>query len=322
MSKARVIVHESDTAEGARRAVLALLAMGLDAEAHRVHLHVYAAAERETGDAGDAPPGHAFPSGLRTLWQVSVAEEEAAAAEAVVADFVHSPDLPALPLPVSPVFGPAADGGIWTLENASGSLSIAAACLAVHLVVHGLGEPATRSAMLDAGAVAPWMVREGQWWRLLTAAFLHFDFKHLVGNLSALLFLGPPLAISLGQLRMVALFVLTALAGNLASQLIGDEVAVKAGASGGICGLLGALAGVAIAAMASASDARERRPAWQTLGALVALFGMMVGFHPGSDHYAHVGGLLSGLALGRVMAPRKSSSQEEPAALTRTEEAA
>ena len=75
-------------------------------------------------------------------------------------------------------------------------------------------------------------------------------------------------------------------------------------ASAGICGLLGALAGVAIATMAAASDSRERRPAWQTLGALAALFGMIVGVAPGSDHYAHVGGVLSGVVLGRFFGVR------------------
>jgi membrane associated rhomboid family serine protease len=129
--------------------------------------------------------------------------------------------------------------------------------------------------------------------------FLHFDLKHLVGNMGALLFLGPPLAAQIGHLRTIALFVLTGIAGNVVSHVFGSEAAVKAGASGGICGLLGALAGVAIARMAAASDARERRPAWQTLGALVALFGMIVGVAPGSDHYAHVGGVVAGVLLGR-----------------------
>ena len=158
--------------------------------------------------------------------------------------------------------------------------------------------------MLDAGAAAPWLVSQGQWWRLLTAVFLHFDLKHLVGNMSALLFLGPPLAAQLGHARTVVLFVATGLAGNMLSQLLGDEIALKAGASGGICGLLGALAGVALVAMAAASDSRERRPAWQTLGALVALFGMIVGFEPGRDHYAHLGGLFSGIGIGRLYAGR------------------
>jgi rhomboid protease GluP len=139
--------------------------------------------------------------------------------------------------------------------------------------------------------------------RLVTAIFLHFDIRHLVGNMSALLLLGPPLAATIGQLRFVLLFLVTGFTGNVVSQLFGDEAAVKAGASGGICGILGAMAGVALATMAAATDARERRPAWQTLGALAALFGMIVGFEPGRDHYAHLGGLLSGLAVGRIIGP-------------------
>jgi rhomboid protease GluP len=95
-------------------------------------------------------------------------------------------------------------------------------------------------------------------------------------------------------------YLATGVFGNVASQVFGNEGAIKAGASGAICGLLGALAGVAIATMAAAENARERRPAWQTLGALVALFGMIVGFEPGRDHYAHVGGLVSGVVLGRL----------------------
>jgi rhomboid protease GluP len=143
-------------------------------------------------------------------------------------------------------------------------------------------------------------VRDGEWWRLASAAFLHFDLKHLIGNMSALLFLGPPLAAQIGHLRTFVLFLASAVAGNVVSQILGNDAAVKAGASGGICGLLGALAGVALARMAAAEDARARRPAWQTLGALVALFGMIVGFEPGRDHYAHVGGLIAGLLLGRA----------------------
>lgn len=298
VSKARVIVHESRTAEDARRTVLALLAMGLDAESHRVH-EPQRPAIAATPETPPSPPRPA-----RTVWLVSVAEEEAAAAEAVVADVVGSPDPPLATQPLPPLVGAPADGsGIWTWNHASASLALLAVCVAIHVAVHGGAGPSPRSDMIEAGAVAPWMVREGQWWRLLTAAFLHFDLKHLVGNMSALLFLGPPLAAAIGQVRLVLLFVATAVAGNLVSHVFGNEAAVKAGASGGICGLLGALAGVAIAAMAAATDARERRPAWQTLGALVALFGMMVGFEPGRDHYAHVGGLLAGVALGRLLGP-------------------
>jgi len=309
VSKARVIVHESRTAEDARKAVLALLAMGLDAESHRVQDPQRPVLDSEI-PASSAR--HVRPA--RTVWLVSVAEEETTAAERVLADLVLSPDasLPDAPLP--PLVGASAEGpGIWTWKHALASLAILAVCVAAHLEVHGGAGPSPRSDMIAAGAVAPWLVHEGQWWRLLTAVFLHFDLKHLVGNMSALLFLGPPLAARIGQLRLLLLFVATGVAGNLLSHVLGNEAAVKAGASGGICGLLGALAGVTIAAMAAATDARERRPAWQTLGALVALFGMMVGFEPGRDHYAHVGGLLAGVALGRLLGPSSPRSVAQEA---------
>ncbi len=275
MSKTRVVVHEDLTAEDARRAVLTLLALGLDAEAVR---------------QPEAPLLHA----------VSVAEDEVATALPALADTFREADEAAEEPPPPPRLF--VDTEIWTLRNASASLAIAALCLAIHLAVHAGGGEVPRSRMVAAGAAAPWMIADGQWWRLLTAVFLHFDAKHIVGNMSALLFLGPPLAQQIGQLRMVLLFVATGVAGNIASQLFGSEAALKAGASGGICGLLGALAGVALVAMSAASDARQRRPAWQTLGALVALFGMIVGFEPGRDHYAHLGGVAAGVLLGRFFA--------------------
>lgn len=285
MSKARVIVRSDLTAEDARRTVLTLSAMGLDADS-----------ERESGTAA--------------MWQVSVPEDEAEAALPLVEDGladIAAADA-AAHVPV-PALLTDADGGIWTLEHMTGSLAIAVVCVGLHVVVHGGAGPSPRSTMLAAGAAAPWLVSDGEWWRLLTAAFLHFDVKHLVGNMSALFFLGPPLGSTIGQIPMVALFIVTAVVGNVVSQVFGNDAALKAGASGGVCGLLGALAGVALVAMAAAHDARERRPAWQTLGALVALFGMMVGFEPGSDHYAHLGGLVAGVVLGRLLVPRAEAME-------------
>ena len=268
------------TPPAAQRALLHLEAMGIPVEA-----------EREP----DAGRGAA-------CWTLSVEAEQADAALAVLAE-ANRPEETSWPprARTRPVLLPLES--IWGWRNASSCMLLAAACIAAFWMLPAA--PIARSAMIDAGAVAPWLVRDGQWWRLLTAAFLHFDLPHLLGNLSALFLLGPPLAARTGQARLLVLFVATALLGNVASQWLGDPVAVKAGASGGICGLMGALAGVAIAAMADADDAESRRPAWQTLGAVVALFGMIVGFEPGRDHYAHVGGLLSGVLLGNLLGPHK-----------------
>ncbi|MFN2376765.1 MAG: rhomboid family intramembrane serine protease [Candidatus Binatia bacterium] len=301
MSKAMAVVLGDLTREQARRAVLSLMAMGLEAEAH-FEPAVFSLAH------DPALPGEAATPRARRLvsaagWQVRVTEDDMAAAIPIVEETLSAEETaPERPLPSVLIHPPE---GIWTLANSAASIAIAATCVAVHLLVHGGAGPSPRSDMVAAGAVAPWLVLEGEVWRLLSAVFLHFDVKHLVGNMGSLFFLGPPLAAQIGQIRTLVLFAATGVAGNVASQLLGSEAAVKAGASGGICGLLGALAGVALVSMAAAEDARQRRPAWQTLGALVALFGMIVGFEPGRDHYAHVGGLVAGVVLGRMMAPRR-----------------
>lgn len=285
-----VVVRAGLTSDEARRAMLSLVAMDLEAEV----------------TASDPPPGG---------WQISVAEDRVPQAARLIEDALTVDRLPT-PAPVRRTVLAPPGVRIWTLANASSSLAIAAVCVAAHVAVHTGDVPVARSTMIEAGAVAPWLVRDGQWWRLATAVFLHFDLKHLLGNLSALLLLGPPLAAQIGHLRTTALFLATGVLGNLLSQLAGSENAVKAGASGGICGLLGALAGVALVSMATASDAAARRPAWQTLGALVALFGMMVGFEPGRDHYAHVGGVLAGVVLGRMFGVGGLAVEPEPRAET------
>ncbi|HEY2775423.1 MAG TPA: rhomboid family intramembrane serine protease [Candidatus Binatia bacterium] len=313
MSKARAMLPLNLTTEQARRAMLSLLAMGLDARTHRAGDERIEPAEAqrtarddvqpESSEEAPAGPAEARPShdSSSRLWIISVDEDELGAALPLVEEAIAP--VQEAPAPPPLFLGQHATDGIWTRRNAAAGFAIAAVCIIVHALVHEGEDTIPRSAMIAAGAVAPWLVTQGQWWRLVTAIFLHFDIRHLVGNMSALLLLGPPLAATIGQLRFVLLFLVTGFTGNVVSQLFGDEAAVKAGASGGICGILGAMAGVALATMAAATDARERRPAWQTLGALAALFGMIVGFEPGRDHYAHLGGLLSGLAVGRIIGP-------------------
>lgn len=267
MSKARTVVREGLGASEAERAVLGLLALGFAAEAER----------RDS-----------------RFWTVSVAEDEAPRAHALIDEFLAPAPVPA------PAAAPARR--IWSSSASASAAFLVLVFVLVHLMVHRGFGPSARSRMLEAGAVVPYLVSSGEWWRLATAALLHFDVRHLVANSTALVFVGPPLALELGHVRLVILFAATAVAGNVVSQLLGSEAAIKAGASGGVCGVMGALAGSALAKAASTLD--TRRPAWRTLGALAALFAMMVGFQPGRDHYAHVGGLLAGVALGHALLPR------------------
>lgn len=82
-------------------------------------------------------------------------------------------------------------------------------------------------------------VAHGDWWRLLTAAFLHYGPIHLGMNMLALWWFGQPLEAALGRGRFIGLFLVSGLAGS-AGALLFKPLAPTVGASGAIFGILGA----------------------------------------------------------------------------------
>jgi membrane associated rhomboid family serine protease len=87
----------------------------------------------------------------------------------------------------------------------------------------------------------PPAVADGEFYRLLTSAFMHFGLMHIAFNMLALFFVGPALEITLGRLRYGALYVLSALGGSVLAYLLAALNSNTAGASGAIFGLFGAL---------------------------------------------------------------------------------
>ncbi len=83
-------------------------------------------------------------------------------------------------------------------------------------------------------------VADGDLYRLLTSAFLHYGLTHLLFNMWALWVVGPPLEIWLGRLRFGALYILSALGGSVCVYLLSSLGAATAGASGAVFGLFGA----------------------------------------------------------------------------------
>jgi membrane associated rhomboid family serine protease len=83
-------------------------------------------------------------------------------------------------------------------------------------------------------------VADGELYRLLTSAFMHYGLVHLAFNMYALWIIGPPLEKALGQLRYTALYALSALGGSVLVYLLSPLSAATAGASGAVFGLFGA----------------------------------------------------------------------------------
>jgi membrane associated rhomboid family serine protease len=98
---------------------------------------------------------------------------------------------------------------------------------------------ADRGWIFVHGALYGPLVADGDWWRLITAAFLHYGPFHLAMNMLALWWFGTPLEDTLGRGRFLLLYLVSGLAGS-AGALIASPTAVTVGASGAIFGILGA----------------------------------------------------------------------------------
>jgi membrane associated rhomboid family serine protease len=127
-----------------------------------------------------------------------------------------------------------------------------------------------------------------QWYRLMTAAFLHASFEHILFNMITLAIVGPPVEAELGRVRFGALYLTAALGGSVCSYLISPVNDVGVGASGAIFGIMGAYFVLA------------RRNRWDTstiLGLIV--INLVISFADTSiDWRAHIGGLITGAAVG------------------------
>jgi rhomboid protease GluP len=195
-------------------------------------------------------------------------------------------------------FGP----GSWVL------FLLTAVCVGVFLAEERAGGSEVTSVLLRFGASRPAHVRTGEWWRFATALFIHIGPRHLLGNMAALLVLGPALVAALGPWRFLAVYLLAGVAGNALSYQVTPPDVVSAGASGAILGVLGALGGQRLRFAASA-----RYRGWQVIAALLAYLAVAVGAEPGVDTMAHLGGLAAGLALGLVIPPpRPRESRASP----------
>jgi len=130
----------------------------------------------------------------------------------------------------------------------------------------------------------------GEWWRLLTAAFLHGSWLHIAFNMYVLFLFGPVLERVLGHVRFTMLYVVAALGGSVASYVFSDPRTVSVGASGAIFGLMGA---VIVAG---------KRLRWDITQVLVLLgINVVIGFlSPEVDWRAHFGGLVVGALVAAV----------------------
>ena len=128
-------------------------------------------------------------------------------------------------------------------------------------------------------------VHHGDWWRLITSAFLHGGLLHIIFNMLALWWLGAPVEMVLGRARYLGLYLVSGVAGATGA-LIANPNSVTVGASGAIFGLLGA--GLILEYQATGSLAGN----YLTLIVINLAISFAV---PGISVGGHLGGLVGGI---------------------------
>jgi membrane associated rhomboid family serine protease len=162
--------------------------------------------------------------------------------------------------------------------------------LAINVLMYlGQSQNITGSVYQDFVLFGP-LVADGEWWRLLTAGFLHGGLFHLALNMYALYFLGRMVEPALGHARFVGLYFASLLAGSFGAVLLSPETPVV-GASTAIFGLMGA----------AIVMARNRGVDIMASGlGPVLIINLLITFFPGFN--ISVGGHLGGLAGGVLAA--------------------
>jgi membrane associated rhomboid family serine protease len=165
----------------------------------------------------------------------------------------------------------------------------------IYLGEYWFGAVDNMEKLLSFGAFMPALVLQGDYFRLITAVFLHGSLLHLLFNVLALQLFGPFVENCLGLSSYLAFFVITGVAGNLCG-LWPVSFMVAVGASGGVMGILGASMIFLIFDPRSAKDP-ERNKRIKDLVFLLAANLVIGQVESSVFNGAHIGGLITGAIL-------------------------
>jgi rhomboid protease GluP len=160
--------------------------------------------------------------------------------------------------------------------------------------------------LVEFGAKFDPYIAMGQWWRLVTAGFLHGGLLHILMNSWVLFDLGAQVEAVYGTSRMLVIYFVSTVLGFYLSALWSPAVSV--GASAALMGLIGAMIAFGVTHRGALGDAV--RGTYLRWAIYVLIFGLLPGFN--IDNAAHIGGLAAGFGAAYVAGtPRFEGSWRE-----------
>jgi len=173
----------------------------------------------------------------------------------------------------------------------------------IELATHSVGSEAF---LLKLGALPANGALHGQYWRLATYSFLHFNGAHLFVNVLLLFWVGRIVESWVGFAYAAAIYVSSVLSSAAVILLFHNlhpKAGATVGASGGIFGLLAAALIISHRRSAGSLDRESRLRTWLWIALLV---GLGISFLPGISMAGHVGGLIGGTLLACIAKFRKT----------------
>jgi len=194
------------------------------------------------------------------------------------------------------------------MKSIPGTLTLAVLLLVgfgVEIATHHMGD---EIALLGLGALPADGHLNGEYWRLTTYSFLHLNWTHIILNLALLIWVGRIVERRVGTARAAMIYAVSVLISGVAILIkysLTPGQGSSIGASGGIFGLLAAaLILVYRRDMGTfGQDHGLRIGLWACLGA-----GIVMSFLPGVSYAGHLGGLLSGIILGFMIAEKDDTA--------------
>ena len=142
------------------------------------------------------------------------------------------------------------------------------------------------------------LIKAGQIWRLITAAFLHTGLIHLIVNMYSLAILGSQVETFIGKIKFLLIYLISAIVGNLLSVVFLPENVVSVGASGALLYF-----GYHYRLYLNEAIRNQIIP--------VILINLLVGFYVGADFFAHIGGLVGGYLSAMALGIENKSAKKD-----------
>ena len=189
--------------------------------------------------------------------------------------------------------GPAAVAGA---NNSPATFALIVICVGVYLaeIFGGSGGlNTTTNTLISNFALQGAAVADGEWYRLVTAGFLHAGLFHLGFNMFALYFLGRVLEPSIGTPRFLIVYFTSLLAGSFGATALTGNFVLTVGASGAVFGIFGATFMIA-RGRGMTNIARE-------IGVILGINLLLTFAIPGISIGGHLGGLVGGVLCGMLV---------------------